>query len=87
MKLILLPALLALSACTTPAPVSDATFGQAVTAAKSAQTIDPQAGAKKADAAGMDGAGAHEGVQRYRDSFKAPPPTFIIINAAPAGGK
>lgn len=69
-------------------PQFDARFGQAVNAAKAAQTLDPQAASKAPAPNGLDGPAADETIHRYRDSFKAPPPTFVIINgagSAPAG--
>ena len=81
--------LLALSACASPAPDVDAHFGKAVTAAVAKQTLNPEAARQPGDASGIDGAAAAESLNRYHDSFKAPPPTFVIINsgatAAPAG--
>jgi hypothetical protein len=74
----------ALCGCATPEVQKTERFGQAVESAKAAQILHPQAASS--DAAGMDGASTHETMQRYRDSFKAPPPTFVIINAAPGGG-
>jgi hypothetical protein len=76
-----------LCACASPTPQLDERFGQAVEAAKAHQTRDLQAASKASADDGLDGAGANESVQRYRDSFKAPPPTFVIINAAPGGGR
>ena len=77
---------LALDGCAVSrSPQVDQRFGQAVNSAKARQTIDPQAGAKAPDPHGIDGNAAAESIQRYRDSFKAPPPTFVIINGAPSG--
>ena len=86
---ILLSSLLAgsICGCANPTPRLDGRFGQAVDAAKARQTADPQAFSKAPAPDGMDGAAAHEGVQRYRDSFKAPPPTFVIINPGGGGGQ
>jgi hypothetical protein len=76
----------ALGACASRTPQVDQRFGQAVTAAKASQTIDPQAASKAPAPNGIDGAAANESVLRYRDSFKSPPPTFVIINGASAQG-
>lgn len=67
-------------------PEFDARFGQAVNAAKAQQTLDPQAAAKAPAPNGLDGPAANESIQRYRDSFKSPPPTFVIINGATGTG-
>jgi hypothetical protein len=74
-------------ACANPAPQIDMTFGEAVNAAKAKQTLNPQASANTDPVSGLDGAPAAESVRRYHQTFRAPPPTFVIINAAPAGGQ
>jgi hypothetical protein len=79
-------ATLTLSACASPTPQIDQRLGQAVREARIQQTLDPQAAARTRPAAGIDGAAAAESVQRYRESFKSPPPTFVIIGAPPSGG-
>ena len=66
----------------TPTPVLDQSFGRAVDAAKSQQTINPAASRNTDPVRGIDGAAAKEAIGRYQDSFKAPPPTFdVIINS------
>lgn len=78
---------LSLAACVNSrTPQFDARFGQSVNAAKAAQTLDPQAAAKAPRPDGLDGPAANESIQRYRDSFKSPPPTFVIINGGQATG-
>lgn len=79
----------ALAACATeplPEPRADETFGQAVSAAQQRHRLHPEGARQRWDGAGIDGTPAYESVIRYHQSFKAPPPTFVIINAAPAGG-
>jgi hypothetical protein len=78
--------ILVLGACASRTPQFDARFGQAVSAARAQQTLDPQAAAKAPAPSGLDGPAANESIQRYRDSFKAPPPTFVIINGGASGG-
>lgn len=78
---------LALAGCVSSrTPQFDARFGQSVNAAKAAQTRDPQAAAKAPAPDGLDGPAANESIQRYRDSFKAPPPTFVIFGGGTATG-
>jgi hypothetical protein len=84
-KASLILVVLSLSACASPTPQVDARFGNAVNAAKAQQVIDPQAASKAPDPVGVGAAAAVESMQRYQDSFKAPPPSFIIISP-PAGG-
>jgi hypothetical protein len=77
---------LAFAGCASRTPQFDSRFGQAVSAARAQQTLDPQAAAKAPPPDGLDGPAANESIQRYRDSFKSPPPTFVIINGAQATG-
>lgn len=79
-------ALAVLAGCSTT-PNYDARFGDAVRQARSAMTINPQAGANPDPAAGSDGQAAREALTRYRDSFKAPPPVVNVINIGGAGTK
>jgi hypothetical protein len=69
----------ALGACTTPTPQLDATFGHAVNAAKAQQTINPEASKNTDPVLGLDGKAANESIGRYHDTFRAPPPTFVVI--------
>jgi hypothetical protein len=84
-----LACLLGVAACASSTPQLDTHFGDAVNAAVARQTLDPGASKRTVDASGIDGAAADESMHRYIDTFKAPPPTFVIINsgasAAPAG--
>ncbi|ATQ73899.1 hypothetical protein CR152_04735 [Massilia violaceinigra] len=74
-----LPVLAMLAGCAA-APRYDARFGDAVREARSAMTIDPQAGATPDPVAGIDGQAARDAMTRYQDSFKAPPPVVNVIN-------
>lgn len=70
----------ALQACAaSPTPQLDSRFGDAVRAAKLQQTLYPDAGRTPVALDGMGGTPARETMERYHDSFKAPPPTFEII--------
>lgn len=60
-------------------PRYDATFGDAVRQARAAQTINPHAGQNADPVSGIDAQSARSSLERYRDSFKAPPPTFEIL--------
>lgn len=64
----------------TTTPALDARFGDAVRAAREAQTLNPAASANKDPVLGLDGKAAVNALERYEDSFKAPPPTFEVIN-------
>ncbi|RSZ55434.1 hypothetical protein HF313_04580 [Massilia atriviolacea] len=78
--LALLALLILLAGCAS-APRYDARFGDAVRQARSAMTIDPQAGGKAPLPSGIDGQAAREAMARYQDSFKTPPPVVTVINA------
>lgn len=68
-----------LAACAaSPTPNYDARFGDAVRAARQAQTLNPQG--VPAHQAGLDGKAAREATGRYHDSFKTPPPVVNVIN-------
>lgn len=79
-------ALLGLQACTTTTPYLDSRFGYSVNAAKAQQTINPEAGKSRDPVAGLGGVPAKESIDRYHDSFKAPPPTFEVIMGTIGGG-
>lgn len=64
----------------TATPMYDSRFGDAVRAARLAQTLNPDAGASGGPVAGMDGPAAHEAAGRYLDSFRKPPPVVNVIN-------
>lgn len=70
-----------LTACvSTTTPELDAKFGDAVRAAREAQTVNPSASANKDPVQGLDGKSAVNALERYQDSFKAPPKTFEVLN-------
>jgi hypothetical protein len=64
----------------TVTPQYDMRFGDAVREANLAMTIDPDAGRRGDDVRGIDGRAAQEGIKRYHDSFKEPPPVTNVIN-------
>ena len=74
---------LLMGGCSSTTPDYDARFGQAVRSSLQAQVIDPRAGEHDEAVSGLDGPAAREAVQRYRDSFKAPPP---VVNVIQIGG-
>lgn len=78
-------AILALAGCASTTPQLDSKFSHSVNAAKSQQTINPDAG-KSGNADGIDGGAAKESVDRYRDSYKSPPPATNIINIGIGSG-
>lgn len=71
--------------CSTT-PNYDTKFGDAVREARMRMTIDPDAGKKQEQLAGMDGKAAQETIVRYQDSYKSPPPVINVINIGGAMG-
>lgn len=61
-------------------PVLDSRFGDAVRAAREAQTLNPTASANRNPVLGIDGKAAVNSLERYQDSFKTPPKSFEVIN-------
>jgi len=78
--------LLALSGCATTTPTLDDHFGIAVNAAKAQQTLNPDASRNPDPVAGIDGTPAVDAVGEYYNSFKAPAPTFPVLNIGTGGG-
>ena len=68
-----------LAACTTT-PNYDQRFGDAVRQARLKMTLNPDANKNADTVAGLDGTAAKEGVTRYENSFKTPPPVTNVIN-------
>ena len=71
---------LLLSGCASTTPNYDERFGEAVRHNRQAQVIHPAPAQGSAAAEGLDGQTARAAVQRYRDSFRAPPPVINVIN-------
>ena len=80
---------LALTGCVSLHPDIDWSYGEAVTATNRAQRLNPLGVRAPESAPGMDGRAAKEAMDRYVDSFKAPPPTMNVINigGSLAGGQ
>lgn len=71
---------LLMSACTTPTPILDQSFGDSVRTVRALQTVNPDASYNEDRVAGLDGLAAKETMERYQDSFKVPPPVTNVIN-------
>ncbi|QAU33456.1 hypothetical protein [Janthinobacterium sp. 17J80-10] len=80
------PIMLCLVAGCSTTPHYDTKFGDAVRDARMRMTIDPDAGKKQEQLAGMDGKAAQESIVRYQNSFKEPPPVVNVINIGGAIG-
>jgi hypothetical protein len=70
-----------LTACASPeTPALDATFGNAVRAARQAQTLNPGPPEQSDPTQGLDAKAAVNLIERYQDSYKTPPKTFEVLN-------
>jgi hypothetical protein len=68
----------------THAPVVESNMGVALSSARSGQILNLGAATSADPVTGIGGVPASEAIGRYYDSFKAPPPTFIVINPGAA---
>jgi hypothetical protein len=71
---------LSLAACASPTPMLDEHFGDAVRAARLAQTLHPDAGRDADPVTGLDGIAAERSIDRYHASFRNPPPVTNVVN-------
>jgi hypothetical protein len=62
---------------TSSTPVYDTHFGEAVRESRQMMALNPTPAPV---VLGIDGAAAHEGIVRYQDSFRTPPPVVNVIN-------
>ena len=67
-----------------PAPFMESRLGEAVRTARVQQTIDLEASKNTDPVLGIDGKAAKTSMDRYHQSFEAPPPSFTIINVGGA---
>lgn len=79
-------ALLLLGGCISVSPHFDQQVGLAVNTAKALQTINPDASRNTDPVAGIGGTEADFTIDEYHNSFRAPPPTFTVINIGGGGG-
>lgn len=80
-------ALAVLAGCASTTPNYDARFGDAVRDARTAMAINAKAAANQDPASGIDGQAAKDAVDRYHDTFKAPPPVVNVINIGGVAAK
>ena len=70
-----------LGGCAIPAtPSYDAKFGEAVRQAQALQTLNPDAGKNTDPVTGIDGQSGQAAVDRYQQSFQAPPRSFEVFD-------
>ena len=77
---VMVAALGLLAGCVAIHPEVDQRYGEAITAARAAQTLDAQASRKPRPVTGVEGLAAKETIDRYVNTFKSPPPTANVIN-------
>lgn len=78
---LLLSAAALLAGCATSAtPRYDSAFGEAVRQARAQQVVNPDAGRNTDPVAGIDARAGRASVERYQESFRAPPQTFEVLN-------
>jgi len=75
---VIVPVMFSIGGCSAT-PDFDSKFGYAVNAAKAQQTINRDAALNTDPVAGIDGTPAKHSIDRYHDTFKAPPPSFEIF--------
>jgi len=66
------------AASTTPR--YDEAFGESVRQARALQTLNPSAGANPDPVTGIDGQAGRASIDRYHESFRAPPRTFEVLD-------
>ena len=79
-------ALFLIGGCTSLSPHFDQQVGLAVNTAQARQTMNPEASRNADPVAGIGGTPAAFAIGEYHNSFKAPPPTFPVINIGGGGG-
>jgi hypothetical protein len=67
-----------IAGCASSTPVLDATFGDAVRAARVAQTLNPNASANRNPVTGVDGQAGTSAIEGYEKSFREPVRTFEV---------
>ena len=77
---------LPIGGCMSLSPYFDQQVGLAVNTAKAQQTLNPDASRNADPVAGIGGTEADFTIDEYHNSFKAPPPTFTVINIGGGGG-
>ena len=71
-------ALVAGCASSSPTPLYDAHFFDAVRESRRLMVLNPSPAPP--DVQGLDGRAAQEAIGRYHDTFKSPPPVVNVIN-------
>ena len=69
-----------MAGCVAVHPEVDRRAGEAVMSAQGAQTLNPRPVRDPDAVSGIDGRAAKESMDRYVESFRAPPPNINVIN-------
>lgn len=79
-------AVVLLAGCaSSPTPQFDASFGEAVRQARAQQTLNPDASRNEDPVAGIDARAGKAAIDRYQESWRAPPRTFDVLNIGGSG--
>ena len=81
-----LAAVLSAAGCAAPTTAVDDQFGQALTAARAAQVVDPDAPSRVRAPARTDGQASKSSIDRYQKSFDSPPAPVNVLNIGIGSG-
>ena len=81
-----LAAVLSAAGCAAPTTAVDSHFGQALTNARAAQVVDPDAPSRARPPARTDGQASKSSIDRYQKSFDAPPAPVNVLNIGIGSG-
>jgi hypothetical protein len=83
---LVLAAALSAAGCSAPRTAVDNRFGQALTNARAAQVVDPDAPSRARAPALTDGQASKSAIDRYQKSFDAPPAPVNVLNIGIGSG-
>lgn len=81
-----LVAALSAGGCAAPTTALDTQMGQALTAARAAQVVDPDAPSRARAPGRTDGQASKSSIDRYQKSFDAPPAPVNVLNIGIGSG-
>lgn len=78
--ILMVVALLPLSACQSTMPRYEAEFGDSIRSSLNSQVINPEAGNNSDPVAGIDGRAARDAIHNYQKSFSKPTPEPSVFS-------
>lgn len=81
-----LATVLAAAGCAAPTTALDVQLGQALTSARAAQVVDPDAPSRSRAPLRGDGQASKSAIDRYQKSFDAPPAPVNVLNIGIGAG-